>query len=101
MNGGAQKPDLTVIGVSGPSSATVGSSATFSATVVNQGAVAAGTFRMSFYLSSDSNITTADTNLGSCVFANMAAGGVHHMQRAIDDTIGAEHGLVLSGSHSG
>ena len=52
---------------------TVGSSATFSAVVLNQGNAAAGAFRVSFYLASSTNIA-GGTNIGSCTISSLAAG---------------------------
>jgi subtilase family serine protease len=70
----AARPDLIVTSVTMPASGVPGAQAAFSATVGNQGSGAAGPFRMSFYLSADSVVATADTNIGACTFTLLAAG---------------------------
>jgi subtilase family serine protease len=66
--------DLVVTGVSIPSSATVGGQVSLSVTIKNQGSAAAGAFRLSFYLSTGSTITTSSTNIAYCTFTSLAAG---------------------------
>ncbi len=67
-------PDLIVSTVSGPASATRGTSVTVTATVVNQGAGSAAASTLTFYLSIDNAITTADTKLGDKAIAVLGAG---------------------------
>ena len=68
INGGS-KPDLLVQSLSGPSTATIGSTMNISSQAANLGSAdATSAFRMGFYLSVDSTITTGDTLLGTCNF---------------------------------
>src|SRR5205814_1540064 len=47
---------------------------TFSAVVRNQGNASAGPFRVSFYLSTNSVISTTDRNVSSCTYTSLGAG---------------------------
>ena len=78
-----QKADLIVTSVSIPSSVTSGSSGTFSASIKNQGTAAAGAFRLGYYLSTDSNVTTADALVGICNFTALAAGATNSCTGAV------------------
>ncbi len=71
--GGGGQPELTVFGVTGPSSVTVGDSISVSYTAQNSGANA-GAFRIGFYLSTDTTITTSDTLLGTVDLPSLATG---------------------------
>jgi hypothetical protein len=71
----APAPDLVVTALSGPTSATAGGTINVSMTVANQGAGAAGTFKVEFYFSSTSTITTAAVDTGVfCTVNGLAAG---------------------------
>ncbi|BCU08005.1 S8 family serine peptidase [Allochromatium tepidum] len=73
--GGTSKPDLIVTAVSSPTSGTAGGSITASSTVRNQGTAAAGAFRLGYYLSTDSTITTGDVDTTwGCDIASLAPG---------------------------
>jgi subtilase family serine protease len=66
--------DLIVTDGSAPTSASPGQSVSVSVEVTNQGTAAAGAFRVGFYVSTRPTLTTADTRLGTCTFASLAAG---------------------------
>ena len=66
--------DLIVTDGSAPTSASPGQSVSVSVEVTNQGTAAAGAFRVGFYISTRPTLTTADTRLGTCTFASLAAG---------------------------
>lgn len=69
------QPDLVVTSLSGPSTGTIGGQITVSVTVANQGSTDAGAFRLGFYFSTDSTITTGHTYSGwYCNFPGLAAG---------------------------
>lgn len=69
-------PDLSITTVSGtPSTIQAGQSLTATSTVSNGGQESSGNFTLSFYLSSDTTITTSDRLLGSLTLASVAAGG--------------------------
>lgn len=57
-----------------PSTGTVGGTIQLSASVVNQGAVSAGAFRLGFYFSTNTTITTFDVFFASCTFSGLAVG---------------------------
>ena len=65
--------DLFVSDGRGPTSASPGQSISVSVEVTNQGIGAAGAFRVGFYISLRSTLTTADTRLGTCTIASLAA----------------------------
>jgi hypothetical protein len=69
-------PDLVVTSLTSPANGVVGGQITISLTVANQGSSDAGPFRVGFYYSADSTITTADLYSGwFCTFsAGLAAG---------------------------
>jgi subtilase family serine protease len=67
-------PDLVIEAVAGPSSATAGAAFSPSATVRNLGGAAAPAFRLGYYLSTDSAITTTDRLVGVCDRPGLAAG---------------------------
>ena len=67
-------PDLVVISLGTPSTASSGQTISIPVTVKNQGAATSGLFYVGLYLSSDSNITTADKLLGSEYISSLAAG---------------------------
>ena len=66
--------DLIVTYVSGPTSACTGNGVTFEGTVMNQGTDPAGTVQVGIYLSSDTNITTADLRLINRQVTGLAPG---------------------------
>jgi len=66
--------DLVVSDGMAPTSASPGQSISVSVEVTNQGSAAAGAFRVGFYISPRPTLTTADTRLGTCTFASLAAG---------------------------
>jgi len=71
-------PDLTVVSVSGPTSANTESSLTATAVVKNIGTGTSnrGSFT-AIYLSTDNAITTSDTRIGTCYAGLLAAGATH------------------------
>ncbi|EHR71672.1 CARDB domain-containing protein,subtilase family protease [Burkholderiales bacterium JOSHI_001] len=66
--------DLTMTAVAGPATGATGQNVTFTGTVRNAGAAAAGSTVVNFYLSSDSTITTSDRLIASTTVASVAAG---------------------------
>ena len=69
-------PDLVIDSLSGPSTGQIGGMINVLATVRNQGLAAAGAFRLGFYYSTDSSITTSDLFGGlSCSFSSGLAAG--------------------------
>ena len=74
-NGDSGTVDLTVSSLTGPPQGRRGGRINLSASVSNAGTGAAGPFRLGFYLSSDSTITTGDTFIGSCAVPGLSAGG--------------------------
>jgi hypothetical protein len=68
-------PDLIVLSVDGPTSATPGGTIAITDTVKNQGSASAGPFYVYFYLSTDTTITTSDTQLGSRYLASGLSAG--------------------------
>jgi Peptidase family M23/Divergent InlB B-repeat domain/CARDB len=69
-----QLPDLAVTVFTAPSTGAIGGQITVSATVANVGAGSVGAYRLGFYLSTDTTITTSDTYLNACDMAALAAG---------------------------
>ena len=68
-------PDLVTTSLTGPPTATVGSRASISAGIRNQGPANAGPFRLGLYLSADTTITTDDTWFAACSYeAGLLAG---------------------------
>jgi fibronectin type 3 domain-containing protein/N-acetylneuraminic acid mutarotase/outer membrane biosynthesis protein TonB len=67
-------PDLIVMSVDGPTSATPGATISITDTAKNQGSASAGSFYVYFYLSTDTTITTADTQLGSRYVTGLSVG---------------------------
>jgi len=67
-------PDLVAAINPIPSTGTVGGSLQLSASVVNQGAVSAGAFRLGVYFSSNTTITTLDVLFATCNVPGLAAG---------------------------
>ena len=61
-------PDLITTSLMGPSTATIGSTASISADIRNQGPANAGPFRLGLYLSADTTITTDDTWFAACSY---------------------------------
>jgi CARDB/S-layer homology domain/Putative binding domain, N-terminal len=69
-------PDLIVTSLTAAISGSIGGQITVSVTVANQGSANAGAFRLGFYFSTDSTITTGDTFTGwSCDFQSGLAAG--------------------------
>jgi M6 family metalloprotease-like protein len=68
------QPDLVVTVVSGPTSGTRGKKVTVRATAKNQGPAGAAASTLSFYLSTDATITTADRKLSDVSVTSLAAG---------------------------
>ncbi len=58
-----------------PSTGTIGGTIQLSASVVNQGALSAGAFRLGFYFSSNSTISTADVLFATCNASGLVPGG--------------------------
>ena len=68
-------PDLTLTGVSGPTTAAFGEQAAVTATVTNATeGVVPGTFYVHIFLSENSTITGSDTYIGSRVISGMGPG---------------------------
>ena len=65
---GPDHPDLVTTSLTGPRTATAGSQAALTASVRNQGSVAAGPFRLGFYLSHNPEITADDTWFAACTY---------------------------------
>ncbi|MDE2754934.1 MAG: S8 family serine peptidase, partial [Acidobacteriota bacterium] len=61
-------PDLVTTSLTGPLTATIGSTASISAGIRNRGPANAGPFRLGLYLSTDTTITTADTWFAACSY---------------------------------
>jgi hypothetical protein len=55
-----------------PSTGTIGGTIQLSGSVVNQGAISAGAFRLGFYFSSDTTITTGDVLFATCNVSGLA-----------------------------
>ena len=71
----ASLPDLITTSLMGPQTATIGSAASISAGIRNQGPANAGPFRLGFYLSSDTFFTPDDTWFAACSYeAGLLAG---------------------------
>jgi hypothetical protein len=68
-------PDLIVTQLTAPTTGSVGGQITVSVTVANQGSANAGAFRLGFYFSTDSTITTGDTFTAWCDFPPGLAAG--------------------------
>jgi hypothetical protein len=58
-------PDLVVSALTAPATGTIGGQIAMTSTVLNQSTTTAGTSRLGFYFSTDSNITTSDVFSGS------------------------------------
>jgi plastocyanin len=67
-------PDLIVSSISGPHLNKPGGRIAISNTITNQGTLAAGSFVVNFYLSTDQQITTNDTFLGKRSVRGLAVG---------------------------
>ncbi len=61
-------PDLVTTSLTGPSTTTIGSTASISAGIRNQGPGNAGPFRLGLYLSADTTVTTDDTWFAACTY---------------------------------
>ena len=71
----ASLPDLITTSLMGPQTATIGSAASISAGIRNQGPANSGPFRLGLYLSADTTITTDDTWFAACSYdAGLQAG---------------------------
>ena len=69
------RPDLITTSLLGPPTAAVGTEASISASIRNQGPANAGPFRLGLYLSADTTITTNDTWFAACTYeAGLPAG---------------------------
>ena len=69
------RPDLVTTSLMGPPTAAVGTEASISASIRNQGPANAGPFRLGLYLSADTTITTDDTWFAACSYdAGLQAG---------------------------
>ncbi|MCL5742391.1 MAG: M12 family metallo-peptidase, partial [Acidobacteria bacterium] len=75
--GGSSLPRLVVTAFTAPATGVIGSTISGTrATVQNQGGGAAGPFRLGYYYSRNSNVTTADVYSGyTCTFSNGLAAG--------------------------
>ena len=68
-------PDLITTSLTGPSTATIASTASISAVIRNQGPANASPFRLGLFLSADTSITTDDTWFAACSYeAGLLAG---------------------------
>lgn len=68
-------PDLTVSGLSGPTSAARGDTITLSVSITNLVSIPAGSFRVGIYLSTDTDITTGDILIGQYNVSGLAGFG--------------------------
>ena len=87
-------PDLITTSLLGPSTATIGSEVSISASIRNQGPANAGPFRVGFYLSVDTAITPDDTWFAACSYeAGLAAGASETCSRSfpIPPRVGPGH----------
>ncbi|MDD5774105.1 MAG: CARDB domain-containing protein, partial [bacterium] len=66
--------DAIITAVSGPLSGITGASISITSTVKNQGIGTISTSTAGIYISTDANITTSDTRLGTAAIASLAAG---------------------------
>jgi formylglycine-generating enzyme required for sulfatase activity/uncharacterized membrane protein len=73
-----------------PSTLTIGSSFDFSSNVRNNGAASSGSFRIDFYLSSNTTISTSDTALGSTTVSSIAGG----QSRSYSTTLSVPSGVT-------
>jgi hypothetical protein len=71
------KPDLVISAFVGPPSSSPAATIKVSSTVRNNGLLAAGAFRIGFYLSDDIRCIVGDTFLGSRIVAALGAGSIH------------------------
>jgi len=71
----AARADLTATSVTAPTSGTRGRKIDVASVVSNQGGAGAGNFKVSFYLSTDSTITSADRKLGEVSVSSLAEHG--------------------------
>lgn len=70
--------DLLATGISAPSTGLIGDSIAVGLTVKNEGTMNAGAFRVAFYFSSNTLITTSDALAGPyCSIAGVTAGSTH------------------------
>jgi len=67
-------PDLVVVSIDAPSSATAGDSVNVWNTIKNEGDVSTGSFYIYFYLSTSLPITTWDTKIGERYVSSLSAG---------------------------
>ncbi len=67
-------PDLSMVSISGPTSAVRGTTILMSYALKNQGTAPSGGCTLSLYLSSDATITTGDTFLGSVSIGSLTPG---------------------------
>jgi hypothetical protein len=67
-------PDLVVVAITPPATAASSQTISIPVTVKNQGTATSGLFYIGLYLSTDSNITTADTFLSSEYVSSLAPG---------------------------
>ncbi|MDE2755294.1 MAG: S8 family serine peptidase, partial [Acidobacteriota bacterium] len=65
---GENHPNLITTSLAGPSRVTVGAEAAIAAGIHNQGPVAAGPFRLGFYLSQNPEITADDAWFAACTY---------------------------------
>ena len=76
-------PDLVITSLVAPPTATIGGEVSISSGIRNQGRSDAGPFRLGFYLSSDSNVTTEDIWIAACSFdSGLPAGESGHCNRS-------------------
>jgi hypothetical protein len=76
--GGTSQPDLIVTAVNSPTTGMAGGSITAASTVKNQGTATAGAFRLGYYISTDSTITTRDVDTRwGCDISSLEPGASH------------------------
>jgi len=81
----ASKPDLVITNLTAPTSGVVGATLPgTSAVVKNQGAAAAGAFRVGFYLSPTAGVTASSVSTGtSCISSGLASGGTFNCTASV------------------
>jgi subtilisin family serine protease/subtilase family serine protease len=90
--------DLVMSVVDGPANASVGETVSVSNTVLNQGTGGAGTFRVYYYLSTDSNITTGDTYLAYRIVGSLGADASSNVSTSVTIPTGLTAGTYYIGA---
>jgi len=96
----ASRPDLIVTAVTSPTTGVVGGKIDASFGIKNQGGQAAGSFRVGFYLSTDSTITTGDFPSWGCSYDSLAAGESSGCSGLIEIPSSLPAGLYYLGAYA-